>query len=525
MRHIRTSAARACFVLFLLAVFPGTALGAATAITFNINHADCGSAEFALYLNGVLLDTVASDKRCYCNNMTLTKTFTDPAVLALYDPATCNDVRVDINRGQSVFLGFVSIDVASTEGSSRLCLFDALSSRTPCADRNVCDAYHRSVTSLGNYDGDGVAPGIGVGCDNCAYHKNADQADTDGDGIGDVCDPCPRGDSDGDGVCDATDNCRVAANPGQADRDRDRVGDACDNCADASNPDQADADGDGIGDVCDPCPRGDSDGDGVCDATDNCRVAANPGQADRDRDRVGDACDNCADASNPDQADADGDGIGDVCDPCPRGDTDGDGVCDATDNCPATPNPDQVDSNGDGHGDACVGVCVTLQRGASGQVADALLLEAYPDYSDGQSPYNATGTAHGARQQALYWFGLDGIPVGATVTSAEFGAVAFGSSDQIVRVHRVTAPWSEGNVTWRSFAASYDGAVEADLGWAGPYAVTADLTELVQAWVDGAAPNHGFLLEEDPTGTTSYRTSDHPDQSDRPWIEVCYLAP
>ncbi|WP_437693313.1 DNRLRE domain-containing protein [Sorangium sp. So ce176] len=462
MRHIRTSAARACFVLFLLAVFPGTALGAATAITFNINHADCGSAEFALYMNGVLLDTVASDKRCYCNNMTLTKTFTDPAVLALYDPATCNDVRVDINRGQSVFLGFVSIDVASTEGSSRLCLFDALSSRTPCANRNVCDAYHRSVTSLGNYDGDGVAPGIGVGCDNCAYHKNADQADTDGDGIGDVCDPCPRGDSDGDGVCDATDNCRVAANPGQADRDRDRVGDACDNCADASNPDQADADGDGIGDVCDPCPRGDSDGDGVCDATDN---------------------------------------------------------------CPATPNPDQVDSNGDGHGDACVGVCVTLQRGASGQVADALLLEAYPDYSDGQSPYNATGTAHGARQQALYWFGLDGIPVGATVTSAEFGAVAFGSSDQIVRVHRVTAPWSEGNVTWRSFAASYDGAVEADLGWAGPYAVTADLTELVQAWVDGAAPNHGFLLEEDPTGTTSYRTSDHPDQSDRPWIEVCYLAP
>ncbi|WP_437291389.1 DNRLRE domain-containing protein [Sorangium sp. So ce406] len=462
MRHIRTSAARACFVLFMLAAFPGTAFGAATAITFNISHADCGSAEFALYLNGVRLDTVASDKRCYCNNLTLKKTFTDPAVLALYDPTTCNDVRVDINRGQSVFLGFVSVDVASTEGSSRLCLFDALSGRTPCAERNVCDAYHRSVTSLGNYDGDGVAPGLGVGCDNCAYHKNADQADADGDGIGDVCDPCPRGDRDGDGVCDATDNCRDAVNPGQADRDRDRVGDACDNCADVSNPDQADADADGVGDACDPCPRGDSDGDAVCDAVDN---------------------------------------------------------------CPDTPNPDQVDSNGDGHGDACVGVCVTLKRGASGQVSDALLLEAYPDYNDGLSPYTATGTAHGARQQALYWFGLGGIPVGSTVTSAEFGAVAYGSSDQVVRVHRVTAPWSEGNVTWRSFAASYDGAVEADLAWVGSYAVTADLTELVQAWVDGAAPNHGFLLEEDPTASTSYRSSDHPDQSDRPWLEVCYLAP
>ncbi|WP_438020613.1 DNRLRE domain-containing protein [Sorangium sp. So ce315] len=470
----------------MLAAFPGTAFGAATAITFTINHADCGNAEFALYMNGVHLGMVASDRRCYCNNLTVQRTFTEPEVLALYDPDACNDVRVDINRGQSLFLGFVRIDVASTEGSSQLCLFDALSNtRTPCADRNVCDAYHRSVTSLGNYDGDGIAPGLGVGCDNCPYHKNPNQADADADGIGDVCDPCPLGDRDGDGVCDATDNCRDVINPAQTDSDRDGVGDACDNCSSVSNRDQADADADGIGDVCDPCPLGDRDGDGVCDAADN-----------------------CGDVINPAQADSDGDGIGDACD-----------------NCPVTANPDQLDSNGDGYGDACAGVCVTLQRGVAGAVADADIFEAYPGYSDGNNPYTGSGTAHGLRQQALYRFGLDGIPAGATVTSAVFGAIAFGSSDHAVRVHRITAPWAEHSVTWNSFAGSYDAAVEADLAWTGASAVATDLTELVQAWVDGTAPNHGFLLDGDPDGSTSCRSSEHPNQSDRPWLEICYVAP
>jgi hypothetical protein len=37
-----------------------------------------------------------------------------------------------------------------------------------------------------------------------------------------------------------------------ADQDGDAVADDVDNCPDASNPDQADADGDGIGDACVP---------------------------------------------------------------------------------------------------------------------------------------------------------------------------------------------------------------------------------------------------------------------------------
>ena len=53
---------------------------------------------------------------------------------------------------------------------------------------------------------------------------NADQADNDNDGTGDVCDP----DDDNDGVDDADDNCPSVANPGQADCDEDGIGDVCD---------------------------------------------------------------------------------------------------------------------------------------------------------------------------------------------------------------------------------------------------------------------------------------------------------
>ncbi len=56
-------------------------------------------------------------------------------------------------------------------------------------------------------------------------------------------------DNDSDGF-PCADNCPQVYNPDQADRDGDGVGDACDNCPKASNPDQTDSDGDGLGDAC-----------------------------------------------------------------------------------------------------------------------------------------------------------------------------------------------------------------------------------------------------------------------------------
>ncbi|MFC1505085.1 right-handed parallel beta-helix repeat-containing protein [Thermodesulfobacteriota bacterium] len=173
---------------------------------------------------------------------------------------------------------------------------------------------------------------ISVELDNCPFVSNADQTDTDADGMGDACDGCPEdelktepgacgcgnadSDDDSDGLLNCQDNCSALSNPDQADTDQDGVGDACDTCQDL------DADGLGqsgdSGCAADPCPLdpdNDSDQDGACGDIDNCPAAANTDQADLDQDGVGDVCDNCVAVVNPGQADFDGDGVGNACDP------------------------------------------------------------------------------------------------------------------------------------------------------------------------------------------------------------------
>jgi hypothetical protein len=60
--------------------------------------------------------------------------------------------------------------------------------------------------------------------DNCPTVANADQTDTDHDGLGNACDA----DDDNDGVADGPDNCDTVSNANQADFDNDGIGDACD---------------------------------------------------------------------------------------------------------------------------------------------------------------------------------------------------------------------------------------------------------------------------------------------------------
>jgi hypothetical protein len=78
------------------------------------------------------------------------------------------------------------------------------------------------IAGGGTIDSD--ADAILDGTDNCINAANSNQLNTDGDALGDVCDP----DDDADTVLDDDDNCPVVANPNQADADGDWTGDACD---------------------------------------------------------------------------------------------------------------------------------------------------------------------------------------------------------------------------------------------------------------------------------------------------------
>jgi hypothetical protein len=106
---------------------------------------------------------------------------------------------------------------------------------------------------------------------------NTTDPDDDNDGLPDAGDPYPLlDDGDGDGAPDGSDNCPTTANADQADLDGDDVGDACDpdidgdgvpNASDAfptNAGESLDTDGDGIGNNADT----DDDGDGIPDAQD-----------------------------------------------------------------------------------------------------------------------------------------------------------------------------------------------------------------------------------------------------------------
>ncbi|WP_350287839.1 thrombospondin type 3 repeat-containing protein [uncultured Croceitalea sp.] len=77
--------------------------------------------------------------------------------------------------------------------------------------------------------------------DNCPLIANADQADNDNDGNGDVCD----NDDDNDGILDIDDNCPFEPNADQEDGDNDGTGDVCDD----------DLDNDGVSNSLDTCPN------------------------------------------------------------------------------------------------------------------------------------------------------------------------------------------------------------------------------------------------------------------------------
>jgi uncharacterized repeat protein (TIGR01451 family) len=104
--------------------------------------------------------------------------------------------------------------------SINCCFFNGLIDEVEVFNRALSHAEIQAIYNAGlaGKCRDGFTP------DNCPLDDNADQTDTDDDGMGDVCDP----DDDNDGIADGSDNCPLDHNPNQENNDIDSFGDACD---------------------------------------------------------------------------------------------------------------------------------------------------------------------------------------------------------------------------------------------------------------------------------------------------------
>ncbi len=170
-------------------------------------------------------------------------------------------------------------------------------------------------------------------------------------------------------------------------------------------------------------------------------------------------------------------------------------------------------------------ICVDIQRAANMKAFDVTLSAEKPNTNYGASAFALSGaSADGVagRFRALFKFDTSQIPTNATVVSAKIFLSQINNGAAVAGMHVVTAPWNEAVVTWNSFGNAFVPTAFTTFSTA-PSPLNINVLPQVQAWVNQTMPNHGIMIEQDPSDRqTKYRSQEFLVGVQRPRLNVCY---
>ncbi len=134
-------------------------------------------------------------------------------------------------------------------------------------------------------------------------------------------------------------------------------------------------------------------------------------------------------------------------------------------------------------------------------------------------------------QRSFVAFDFSEIPASATVTSAMLKLSGIGEHSSLSHsnasvLRRVVDPWQENGVSWNSQPAAtslHEVTLSKSVAVDQDYQVS--VLQLVKDSVIDPANGHGFMLrlkDESYYAAMRFASSDHPDPSKRPHLQVCY---
>ncbi|KIG16340.1 Multiple EGF-like-domain protein 3 precursor [Enhygromyxa salina] len=169
---------------------------------------------------------------------------------------------------------------------------------------------------------------------------------------------------------------------------------------------------------------------------------------------------------------------------------------------------------------APVSECITI----SGDDVDDAMISNPPKHNNyGAHPLLRVG----GKDESLIRFSLDDIPAEASIDSATLKLYANGAvGDNPINIHRATADWAEDTVTYQSFNQQFAAGIAGIIAPGSSNAQrSANITALVSAWVTGAQPNYGVLLETEGNKKNIFSSNQGAGANLRPALEVCYTLP